>query len=538
MMTLPPKLLKTRARLLEDFAFWAKNSWKIRTKKGEIIPLVLNRVQRRFLLEHVMPQLETVGYIRSVILKGRQQGLSTVVAAYLYFRASQRKGQKGLVIAHMADSTNTLFNMYQRGHENMPELLKPTTKYSSRNELVFKSLDSGIQVATAGGRSVARGETLQLMHLSEVAFWPLVFARDNFNGMIQALPNEPGTAAFVESTANGMSGQYYDLFQKAVAGTNGWVPFFSAWFESDEYREEPPEGFSRSPDEDRLSQLHGIDDGQLYWRRRKINTVGLDKFKQEYPCTADEAFITSGRPVFIQERITEMAQNASEPLRLMAVEQNVVNGKIDWRLVDHPRGELQVFHERNEREAYYIGADTSLGIRDPEKSDWNVAQVLDSHKRQVAVWRGQVTPDYFARVLHTLGLYYNIALIAPERNGHGLLVCVRLWKDLSYPNVFSDVKEGQQADRETLDIGFQTNVSSKPLIIDKLREEVRERQIEINDKTTLAEMLSYIVTDSGKMQAEDGTYDDTVMAMAIANHIHEGSFTPIIVTDDYYTEAI
>jgi hypothetical protein len=539
-MTTNKKLLATRKRLLKDFKFWAKHSWKIRTKSGAIVPLVLNKVQERFLLEHAMPQLDTVGYIRSVILKGRQQGLSTVVAAYLYFRASQHTGQKGLVVAHQAESTQTLFNMYQRGHENMPDMLKPATKYSSKTELVFRDLDSGVQVATASGRGVARGETLQLMHLSEVAFWQANFAKENFNGLIQALPNEEGTACFVESTANGMTGQFFELWREAVAGTNGFVPFFSAWFESDEYRLEVPQGFVRTPDEDKLAALHGLDDEQLYWRRRKIATNGLDMFKQEYPCTPEEAFITSGRPVFMLERIHEMLEKAPEPIRRMAVEQ-VVNDKdeVVWKLQDNPRGELLVYRELDPKETYYIGADVGVGIRDPEKSDFSVAQILDSQKRQVAVWRGQVTPDYYATVLTTLGYHYNIALLAPERNGHGLLVCVRVWKDQLYPNVFTDVKEGnQQGDRETLDIGFQSNVSSRPLIVDKLRGEVRTNEITLYDKTTLNEMLSFVVTDSGKMQAEDGCYDDCVMALAIANHIHEGKFTPVDVTDDYYCEAI
>jgi hypothetical protein len=539
--TLTPqqKKLKARKRLLEDFEFWAAKTWKIRTKKGDIIPLVLNRVQRRFLREHIIPQLETVGYIRSVILKGRQQGLSTVVAAYLYFRASQNRGQKGIVIAHIDKSTQTLFDMYQRGHENMPEVLKPEHKYSSKKELVFKGRDSGIQVATARGKDIGRGETLQLMHLSEVAFWQASFARENFNGLIKALPNVAGSACFVESTANGMSGQFYDLWKGAVSGTNGFVPFFSAWFESDEYRETPPSDFHRTPDEEELRITYGLDDAQLYWRRREVAKNGLDMFHQEYPNTPEEAFITSGRPVFMLERIQEMIAKAPEPLRLMAVEQVVTSeGKVDWRLVDNPRGELKVFRERDPNENYCIGADVGVGVRDPENSDWSVAQVLDSQKRQVAVWRGQVTPDYYAQVLTTLGYYYNIALLGPERNNHGLLVCVRVWKDMNYPRVFQDVVEGQQADRETLDIGFYTSVSSKPLIIDKLRGEVREREIELYDKTTLQEMLSFIVTDSGKMQAEEGNYDDCVMSLAIANHIHEGKFTPVHVTDDFYCDAI
>jgi hypothetical protein len=539
MATSKEKLLRTRKRLLEDFAFWAKHSYKIRTKSGEIVPLELNRVQQRFLTSHIIPQLQTVGYVRSIVLKGRQQGLSTVISAFIYWYVSQHKGQKATIIAHQADSTDTLFNMYKRGHENMPEAVKPATKFSNKRELVFRDLDSGLQVDTAGGKGIARGETFQQMHLSEVAFWPSTFAKENFNGLIQALPNAPGTACFVESTANGMSGAFYDLWNGAVKAENGYFPFFSAWFESAEYRETPPPGFTRLPDEIDLAEKYDLDDAQLYWRRRKISATGLDLFKQEYPCTPEEAFITSGRPVFNQEFVHALLSKAHTPIERRAVEQVAdAKGTVDWRCIEHPRGELLVYRKLDPNETYYIGADVAVGIKDPQKSDWCVAQVLDSQKRQAAVWRGQVSPDYFARVLSTIGYYYNIAMVAPERNGHGLLVCVRLHKDYYYPNVFTDVREGELADRESLNIGFQTNVSSKPLIIDKLRGEVNSREIAIYDQTTLQEMLSFVVTESGKMQAEDGCFDDAVMALAIANHIHEGKFTPIVVTDDYYVTAI
>jgi hypothetical protein len=523
------KLLRTRKRLYEDFRFWAENSCKIRTKAGEVKPLILNRVQTRF-VKHLNDQLSTTGMIRSIDLKGRQQGLSTVIHAYIYWHASQHKGKKAVVIAHDADGTRALFDMYVRTHENMPELLKPDTKYSSRKELAFKALDTSIVVRTAGADAIGRAETFQAQHLSEVAFWPKGSAQDNFNGVMKTLPNSPGTMCFIESTANGMAGVFYDVWAGAMAGLNEFVPFFSAWFESDEYRTTPPNVFEKTPDEIELATQFSLDDAQLYWRRREIAKNGLDLFKQEYPCTPEEAFITSGRPVFIPEVIQEYLKNAPQPIMRMAVE----NGKV----VEHSRGELFVYRPRDEKEQYYIGADVSVGIKDPEKSDFCVAQVLDGQKRQVATWRGQVTPDHYARVLNALGYYYNVAMVAPERNGHGLLVCVRLWKDLNYPNCFMDLKEGEIADRETLNIGFQTNVASKPLIIDKLRGDVRSRDIEINDQTTLHEMLSYVVTDSGKMMGEGGTNDDCVMALAIANHIHEGKWTPISVTDEFYVTAI
>jgi hypothetical protein len=365
MTTTKEKLLRTRKRLFEDFRFWAENSCKIRTKAGEITPLVLNRVQIRF-LKHINDQLVTTGRIRSVVLKGRQQGLSTVISAYIYWWLSQHGGQKGIVIAHIKDSTQTLFDMYKRIHENMPPMLKPSTKYSSRRELVFDVLDSGLMVATAGSEAIARGETLQAMHLSEVGFWPTTYAKENFNGLIKALPKANKTMGFVESTANGMVNEFATIWNGAVAGTNGFVPFFSAWFESDEYRETPPEAFEKTPDEAVLATQFNLDDAQIYWRRREIALNGLELFKQEYPCTPDEAFITSGRPVFIPEVIQEYMKKAPVPLKRMAVESGNV--------VEHSRGELLVYREREDKEQYYIGADVAVGIRDPEKRRFWIAR--------------------------------------------------------------------------------------------------------------------------------------------------------------------
>jgi hypothetical protein len=226
---------------------------KIRTKKGTIVPLVLNRVQKRF-VQAIIRQLTTTGRVRLVVLKARQQGLSTVISAWQYYWLSQRKAQKGLVMAHEADSTTTLFDMYTRVHDNVPEWVRPSTKYQSRNYLFFDRLDTGLRVATAGGRGVARGETLTVAHLSEVAFWPVAFAVANFNGLIQAVPDEDGTAVFLESTANGMTGKFREMWLKAVRGENGYEPFFSAWYESQEYRKPAPADFERTPGEIELAQ--------------------------------------------------------------------------------------------------------------------------------------------------------------------------------------------------------------------------------------------------------------------------------------------
>jgi hypothetical protein len=541
-----PEQLAARKRLYNDFEFYAKHCCRIRTKEGTITPLVLNRVQKRF-VERINDQMLRTGRVRMVVVKARQQGLSTVISAWQYWWLSQRKAQKGIVIAHEADATTTLFDMYRRLHENVPDAVRPSTKYSSRTELVFDLLDSGLRVATAGGRGIARGETLQTAHLSEVAFWPTTFAKQNFNGLIQAIPDVPGTAVFLESTGNGMSGIFYQMYKGAREGSSGYELFFSSWHESAEYRDDGvPQPFMRLPEEEALVKEFGLDDAQLWWRRRKIATNGLDHFKQEYPMTPEEAFISTGRPVFNPDTIHSRLKNPKAPIRRMAVEESYDkdNGKpLPLRVLrEHPRGELLVYHERDQKETYVIGADVGLGIRGGiqgrAEGDPSVAQVLDSQLRQVAMWRGRVHPDVFADILQALGFHYNEALLVPERNNHGLVTCVAL-RDKQYPNLYVDVAEGTvEPDRETIQLGFFTSEKTKPLLIDTLRALDRDRDIEINDPTTLEEMLSYVVTESGKMQAEEGSHDDTVMALALAAYASGGKWTPVANIEELYVSAL
>jgi hypothetical protein len=499
---------------------------KIRTKEGEVKPFTLN-VAQKALLDAVQDQLESEGKVRVIILKARQMGLSTLVGGWLYWYITQHKAQKGLVVTHHADSTRALFDMTKRYFDHTPELLKPHSKYSSRKELNFDILDSSYVVATAGGDGIARGETFTQAHLSELAFWPNATAKDNLNAILQAIPSTKGTAVFIESTANGVSGPFYEIWKGACEGTNGFVPVFLPWFIQDEYREKVPENFKRTPDEEDLVEKFGLDDGQLMFRRRKVAQNGIELFQQEYPSTAEEAFLTSGRPVFNTQQLQKRIEETPDVKQKLALEGE------EW--VEHPRGELTVYRLHVPGETYYIGADVAMGVRG---GDWSVAQVFDSKKRQVAVYRSQVHPDYFAEVLVALGYFYNTAKLIVESNNHGILTCTRVGKDYAYPNFYTEVVYDKLSDKETIKLGFHTNVKTKPLIIDQLRASLREGEVELNDKVTIRELMTYIVNENGAMEAEQGCFDDCVVSLALVNHIHEGRFDPVEVTDEFYLEGI
>ena len=522
-----------RLRLYEDFRFYARHALKIRTKTGAVIPFIPNPAQD-ILLDTVDAQYAAEKKVRIIILKARQMGLSTAVGGRLFSRVSQRRAKKAIVVTHHADSTRALFDMTQRYYELVPDLLKPQTKYSSRKELKFGLLDSGYSVATAGGDSIGRGETFTHAHVSELAFWPKSSAAANFNGLMQAIPNADDTEVYIESTANGVSGLFYDLWQGAVRGENGFIPVFLPWFIQEEYRDPVPASFKRLPHEQEMVDKHGLDDAQLCFRRRKVAENGPEMFQQEYPSTAEEAFLTTGRPVFHPQQVARMITAAREefapgtqgshwePIARMALEGS------KWE--HHPRGELLCYRPHDDAETYYLGADVGAGVQ----RDWSVVQIQDSRKRQVAMWRGQIDPDYFATVIYHLAKFYNHGEVIVERNNHGILTNRVLAVDHAYANVYRETSYDKITDTTTDHIGFFTSEKSKAVIIDKLRADVREGTAEVVDPVSLAEMRAFVVTETGKMEADKGSHDDTVMALALVNHINIGAFTPYTNLDTYY----
>lgn len=538
---------ETRRRLLEDFEFYAAKALKIRTKDARVIPFKLNRAQKRF-LEAVLKQWQETGRIRVIILKARQLGLSTAWGGFMYWWISQHRATKGIVVTHKAEASSALFDMTKRFHSEMLPFLKPSTAKANARELKFDKLDSGYMIATAGADTVGRGETLQIAHLSEVGLWPKGKARDIMNGLLEAIPNDKNTFVAIESTARGMSGPFYEQWKGAVAGTTGFLPIFIPWFEDDKYRAPVPEGFDRTHEEQELclkvQETYGedLDDGQLQWRRLKVAQTGLPLFNQENPTFPEDAFLTSGAPVFNLEKLNERMEAAPDILHRMDY------CPIEQTFKPNPIGRLFLYQELDPREEYTIGVDVSKGTggeQENSEGDWSVAQVLDSKKRQVAVWRGKVEPDYLATLLFHMGHLFNEARLGIEFNNHGILPNTLLFKTgimvhgelKTYGNLYTREVYDKKTEELKEELGFYTDVKTKPLIIDELRQAVRDETVTLNDKKTLEEMVSFIADPkTGKIEAEVGCHDDCVMALAIANHIHEGSWSLIEPEDDFYFE--
>lgn len=306
-MTSSTERLAKLAGLRDDFPRFARECLKIKSKAGPVVPFVLNKAQT-YIHERLEAQKERIGYVRALLLKGRQQGASTYIGGRYYHRTSLRRGVNAFILTHEQDATDNLFKMVDRYHANNP--LAPMTGSANAKELNFPRLDSGYTVGTAGTKAVGRSKTILLLHGSEAAFWP--HAATHFAGVVQAVPSEPGSEVIIESTANGLGGEFHERWQQAEAGIGDYQAIFVPWFWQDEYRRPVPPGFIMDDEEAEYAGLHGCDDEQMVWRRAKIAELKDPLlFKQEYPATAAEAFQTTGHDSFIGAGLVLKARKAS-----------------------------------------------------------------------------------------------------------------------------------------------------------------------------------------------------------------------------------
>ena len=202
-------------------------------------------------------------------------------------------------------------------YDELPEPMKPEKKKSNAKELVFdkddgKGLKSKIKCFTAGGKGVGRSDTINNLHLSELAFWQ-GDKKVTMTGLLQAVPNTPDTMIAIESTANGFE-YFKELWDDAVAGKNDFVPIFIGWNELQEYKM-PYTGFELTKEEKELQKTYGLTLEQLTWRRWCIaNNCGndIEQFKQEYPINPEEAFISTGKCYFDKQNIINRIQEVKD----------------------------------------------------------------------------------------------------------------------------------------------------------------------------------------------------------------------------------
>jgi hypothetical protein len=286
-------------RLLRgNLRLFCASTLSVRTKVGTIEPLVLNRAQIH-LHQALEQQRAETGKVRALVLKGRQQGISTYVQARCYWLTTLNRGLRAYILTHRADASANIFAIAQRFHQHHRGP-KPSLGTSNALELKFSGLESEYRVATAGAAGTGRSGTAQIFHGSEVGFWP--DADEHMAGIGQVIADLSGTEIVLESTANGVGNFFHRAWLAAERGESDYLPVFIPWFWQPEYSRPVTGAEDWTAEEQEYARAFGIRPDQLKWRRAKIvDDFGGDeaRFRQEYPASASEAFVAVGHESFI-----------------------------------------------------------------------------------------------------------------------------------------------------------------------------------------------------------------------------------------------
>ena len=452
-------------RLLEGFLYFCEHYWYIRHPE-----------RGRIKFELFEAQVETVhSWVNvrwSLILKARQIGFSTLLAAYAFWLTFFYQDRPVLMLSRTEREAIKLLGKAKYGYQFLPEWMKykggPVTQTQTTMQFTNNSYIESLPSAS----DPARGESAFLVVVDELAFLP---NSEEAWGAIEPVADVGGRIIML-STANGEGNLFHRLWVEATAGHNRFEPLFFPW------------------------SANGRDDD---WYTARSAELPEWQMAQEYPDNPEDAFLKSGRPVFDLKMLRDI--ETRDPRR----------GFLDPRTREFVEdgGALRLWEFPDPNGKYVIGADPSQGM---EHSDHASVHVINARNGQVvAHWNGLIDPDLLAtEILIPLATWFNKALVGVESNNMGL-VTLKFLRLHNYFPIYYERSPKYKHSVPTDVLGYRTDQVSKPLMIGELNETLRpEGKLTLWCSETLAELRTYVRNDKGKMLGSP--FDDRVISLAIA----------------------
>ncbi len=452
---------------------------RVRDKRGKLRPFFLNRTQKEY-GEHCSK--------RNIVLKARQLGVTTYVAARFFIHTVTHPGTLSVQVAHDQQSAEEIFRIVHRFVENLPAPLRKGALRTSRanvRQIVFPCLDSEYRVETAADPNAGRGLTIQNLHCSEVARWPRD-AAGTLASLRAAVP--PDGEIVLESTPNGACGCFYDEWLRARQ--TGYTRHFFPWWWEPSYRR-PVKLIDFTEGERELIGKYGLDAGQIAFRREMRANFG-SRMAEEYAEDPESCFTASGDCVFDVEIIDRRMR---EP-RSVIEQRDKASLLVFFPPITGDNGA--------EPKQYIIGVDPSGG---GSEGDYACAQVIERGSgMQCAELQGHFAPADLAARVALIAREYNDALIAVERNNHGHGVLASLTMNEGRNNVYY---QGNKP-------GWLTSVASRPRMLETFAATLTNAPFLFSSTRLLEECRTFVRHPDGSVSAANGTHDDLVMAMAVA----------------------
>lgn len=407
-----------------------------------------------------------------ITLKSRQLGISTLAAGYSLWLMLFHKDKNILALATTQSTARNLVTKVIFMYDQLPQWLR--IPHAEKNKLSLRLTNGSKIQAKSSNTDSARSEAVSLLLIDEAAF--IDNLEETFTAAQQTLAT--GGQCMMLSTPNGIGNLFHQIWEKAELGENTFTPVKLPW--------------TVHPERNQA------------WRDQQDADLGPRMAAQE--CDAD--FLTSGESVFEIED-------------LFLLETTTVKDPAERRGVDT---NLWIWEPPDYSKSYMVTADVSRG----DSADYSTFHVLEIESAtQVAEYKGKISPKEFGNVLVGIASEYNDALLVVENANIGWStieqILEREYKNLYYSSTSStETVESYMSkfEREKLVPGFTMSMRTRPLVIAKFMEYIRDKSVTVQSKRLLNEMRVFI-WKNGKPQAQTGYNDDLVMAFAMAMYVRD-----------------
>ena len=407
----------------------------------------------------------------NIVLKARQLGVSTLMAAYIVWLIMFHRDKNVLVVATKFNVAAKLVRKVRKMISRLPTWLA-ISKVMVDNRASIE-LDNGsiVNASTTAG-DAGRAEALSLLVIDEAAHI------DGLDDLWAALfPTlSTGGSCIAASTPNGVGNWFHKIYSGADAKKNDFKPIFLPW--------------NVHPDRDQA------------WFEKETRNMTRREIAQEL----DADFLMSGETVFDGKDIARIEKGAREPIRREGFDRNL------WFWKEPVYGGK-----------YVLCADVARG----DGSDYSAFHVINLDSMEVvAEYQGKCTVDMFSPLIYNVGLEYGGCLVIVENNGIGFAVCSKL-EEMKYPNLFyshkSDGEFVDQYDAEQMSgvvAGFTMSPKMRPIVVAKFEEYLRNGGFKTSSARLAAELRTFI-WHNGKPEALSGYNDDLILSAAIGCWVRE-----------------
>lgn len=452
---------------VDAFVHFCNNYWYIKHPSRGRIKFELREAQ----IETVRDWL-THRY--SITLKARQIGFSTLASAYAFWLCFFWPDRFIVMLSKTEREAGKLLAKTKYGMKFLPVWLKGRgPQQTSDNQLKITFANESAIESLPSGNDPARGESVYTVIVDEWAFLPNA---EEAWAAIEPIADVGGRVIGL-STANGSGDFFHQLWVGSQTGTNHFHGIFWPW---------------------------SAGDRDAAWYAVKKKNMPAWQLHQEYPSSAEEAFIKSGNPVFDIDKL--MALDVCEPERGYLW----VNGKRDVEFRRSDEGEFAIWEFPEGDHVYVLAADVAEGLG---YGDYSSIHIIDANtKSVVAHWHGHIEPDRFGDLCSEIGWWYNGALLGVENNNHGLTT-LKACQRYGYRNLYRQRRLANRTPQATEILGWRTTAASKPLAIDELAGAIRDSELLLRDRLTIGELKTFVRDQNGKMHGSP--HDDRVMSLAI-----------------------